>query len=254
MIQHPLLADISGVRHGFFTRTGGQSRGIYASRNVGLGSKDDRGAVLANRQACMTLLYRENPPDLAACYQVHSTDVVVVGEHGLTEPPKADAMVTRSTGIALGVLSADCAPILFADSEQSVIGAAHSGWKGALGGIAEATIGAMIELGAKRETIHAVIGPCITQASYQVGPEYRERFVEASPDNADFFVADSESGKFRFDLPGFLLSRLENTGIGKWAFEGSDTLTDEARFFSYRRSVLTGESDYGRGLSAITLV
>lgn len=254
MIEHALLAGKPGLRHGFFTRKGGHSTGIYASRNVGLGSNDDTAAVLANRAACMEQLCPGSPPDLAVCYQVHSADVVQVGPQGLSKPPKADAMVTRIPGVALGVLSADCAPILFADASAGVIGAAHSGWKGALGGVAEAVIEAMTGLGASRKAITAVIGPCITQDSYQVGPEYRQRFTDAQPASAAFFVEDAAEGKYRFNLPGYLLDRLSRTGIADAAFEGSDTRTDADRFFSYRRSVLAGEPDYGRGLSAIVLV
>ncbi|MEM1400539.1 MAG: polyphenol oxidase family protein, partial [Pseudomonadota bacterium] len=161
---------------------------------------------------------------------------------------------TASRGIALGALAADCAPILFADANAGVIGAAHSGWPGSLAGIAEATIGAMENLGAERSAIRAVIGPCIAQTSYQVGSEFYDRFVQAAAGNADFFVADRVEGKFRFDLPGFVMAGLRAAGLTEIAWEGSDTVSNPDRFFSYRRATLEGEADYGRGLSAIALV
>ena len=254
MIRHPLLDGLPGVGHGFFTRQGGHSTGLYASCNVGLGSKDDKAAVMANREACMRHLRPNSPPLLATCFQVHSPDIVRVGPEGLPDHPKADGMVTAEPGVALGVLSADCAPILLADGQAGVIGAAHSGWKGALSGIAGAVVEAMTALGAKRASIRAVIGPCIAQASYQVGADYRARFLQAAAGNARYFLEDAQEGKYRFDLPAFLLGELEQAGIAEAAFEGSDTAADEERFFSYRRSVLNGEPDYGRGLSAIVLL
>ncbi|MEO1248816.1 MAG: peptidoglycan editing factor PgeF [Pseudomonadota bacterium] len=252
MITHPLLAEALGIRHGFFTRQGGTSTGLYAGCNVGLGSNDDRETVLANRALCMQRLDPQNPPQLATCYQVHSADVVTVDAGGLPNPPKADGLVTRHPNVAIGVLSADCAPILFADPDAQIIGAAHAGWGGALNGIGEAVVAAMVDLGAKPATIRAVIGPCIAQRSYQVGAEYRDRFLSHSPDNDAFFQPDQEDGKFRFDLPSYVLARLTRAGVTA-VWEGSDTMTDSARFYSYRRATLAGEPDYGRGLSAIML-
>lgn len=252
MITHPLLDRAPGIRHGFFTRQGGNSTGLYAGCNVGLGSEDDRETVLANRALCMERLAPHNPPQLATCYQVHSADVVMVEAGGLPEPPKADGLVTRHPNIALGVLSADCPPILLVDPEAQIIGAAHAGWHGAITGIAETVVGAMVDLGADRSAIRAVVGPCIAQASYQVGADYREKFLAESPDNDAFFEPDKDDGKFRFDLPGYVLARLSRAGVtAEW--EGSDTMTDSARFYSYRRATLAGEPDYGRGLSAIML-
>ncbi len=252
MIIHPLLADAPGIRHGFFTREGGRSTGLYAGCNVGLGSNDDRETVLANRSLCMERLDPQKPPQLATCYQVHSADVVTVEADGLAEPPEADGLVTGQPNIAIGVLSADCAPILFADPDAQIIGAAHAGWGGALSGIAEAVIAAMVNLGAEPPNIRAVIGPCIAQHSYQVGADYRDRFLSDSADNDRFFKPDEQEGKFRFNLPGYVLDRLTRAGVTA-VWEGSDTMTDSARFYSYRRATLAGEPDYGRGLSAIML-
>ena len=252
MITHHLLDSIPNIQHGFFTREGGQSSGLYASCNVGLGSKDDRDSVLANRSLCMSRFDPNSPPLLATCYQIHSADVVTVPAEGLSDQPKADGLVTREPHIALGVLTADCAPILFADPEANVIGAAHAGWRGALDGIAEAVIEAMEKLGASRRSIRAVIGPCIAQRSYQVGAEFRDTFLAEAADNAAHFSPDDADEKFRFDLAGYVLARLARAGVAANS-EGSDTMTDSERFFSYRRATLAGEPDYGRGLSAILL-
>jgi len=252
MITHKLLSALPSIQHAFFTRQGGKSTGLYAGCNVGLGSKDDRQTVLTNRSYCMSRLDPESPPTLATCYQVHSADVVTVTGEGLPEQPKADGLVTKDANVALGVLTADCAPILFADPQSNVIGAAHAGWRGALDGIAEAVIGAMEGLGANRSAIRAVIGPCIAQRSYQVGTEFRETFLAEAEDNGVYFAPDDADRKFRFDLAGYLIARLERSGVTA-AWEGSDTMTDSQRFFSYRRATLAGEPDYGRGLSAIML-
>ena len=240
------------VRHAFFTRQGGVSEGIYASLNCGLGSGDQREAVVENRSRAMARLGSADG-GLATAYQVHSADVIEV-----TEPwdparaPEVDGMVTRTPGVALGVLTADCAPVLFADAEAGVVGAAHAGWKGALAGVLEATVAAMGRLGAETRRIAAAVGPCIGQASYEVGAEFREAFLAADQANQRFFVPGAGAGKFQFDLPGYATARLAALGIDAEA-AGQDTCADHARFFSYRRATHRSEPDYGRGLSAILL-
>jgi len=241
-----------GVAHGFFARTGGVSQGIYQGLNCGLGSDDDRTAVLENRRRAAERL-GVTSDRLLTLYQVHSPDVVTVTEPW--EPgdgPKADGMVTRVKGIALGILAADCTPILFADGEAGIIGACHAGWKGALAGVADATVAAMEALGASRRRITAAIGPTIRQVCYEVGAEFRDRFVAVAPDNAVWFRPGRADGKFHFDLPGYLARRLESTGIA--GIEDCEICTySDSRFFSYRRATHRGESDYGRNLSAIVL-
>jgi len=252
MIEAPRLSELEGVRHGFFDRTGGVSGGIYTSLNVGLGSNDDRKAVVENR--CRVAARLDIPPDrLLTLYQVHSADVVRVDTPEDARGVKADAMVTTRPGLALGVLTADCAPILLADAEAGVIGAAHAGWCGAFRGVAEATVEAMEQLGAARDAITAVVGPCIAQASYEVGPEFHERFVDDNADNAAYFTASKRAEHHMFDLPAYVLNRLGKAGVAGAVWLGRDTCSDPDRFFSYRRSVLRGEPDYGRQISAITL-
>jgi hypothetical protein len=252
MISADELGQNPHVRHGFFGRTGGVSGGIYATLNCGFGSDDERGDVAENRRRVAGELGL-GPDRLRTLYQVHSPDVVHVSAPGDTVERRADAMVTTVPGIALGVLTADCAPILFADCEEPVIGAAHAGWKGALSGVAEATVQAMIGLGARADRIAAVIGPAIAQASYEVGPEFKDRFVEAERENARFFVPSPRTGHAMFDLPGYLLARLEKLGLKSARWTGHDTCADAERFFSYRRSVHAGEPDYGRMVAAIAL-
>ncbi len=252
MIAAPQLAGLDAVTHGFFDRTGGVSGGIYASLNTGLGSNDKREDVLENRRRVAGTM-AVAPEALLTLYQVHSPDVIHVRAPGDSQGVKADAMVTTTPGLALGVLSADCAPVLFADADAGVIGAAHSGWGGAIRGVLEATVEAMVGLGARREAIRAVIGPCIAQASYEVGPEFLERFVTADAANARHFVPSSRQGHHMFDLPGYALMRLRAAGLAEPVWLGLDTCADDARFFSYRRSVLRAEGDYGRQISAIAL-
>jgi polyphenol oxidase len=251
-LTHGLLEAIPGLRHGFFTRAGGVSSGIYRSLNCGVGSKDDRGFVFKNRaRAARTLGVVSDR--LATPYQVHSDNAVVVDKvwetgHG----PKADAVVTAMRGIAVGVGTADCGPILFAEASARVVAAAHAGWRGALGGILESTVHAMEGLGAKRDRIVAVIGPMIGQKNYEVGEELMEAFTKASPANSSFFLAATRPGHAFFDLPGYIASRL--TAAGVLAADLSlCTYADEERFFSYRRATHRGEADYGRLLSAIVL-
>ena len=252
MITAQSLNRLARVRHGFFTRRGGVSEGPFQSLNCGFGSGDNPEHVTANRRTAMRRL-GFGDGELLTLYQVHSADVVVVEEAWKPgEAPRADGAVTRVTGLALGVLTADCAPVLLADEEAGVIGAVHAGWKGVLAGVAEAAVEAMRGLGAEAECITAVIGPCIQQASYEVGPELRARFVEAEPLSGDFFIAASRKGHFMFDLPACLARKLSDLGVVVETVP-DDTCADESRFFSYRRATRSREKDYGRGLAAIVL-
>jgi len=246
------LNALPGLRHGFFTREGGVSEGLYASLNCGLGSGDDPGHVAENRRRAAAALELE-AERLLTCYQVHSPDVVTVERPWAPdERPRADALVTRTPGIALGILTADCAPVLLADAEAGVIGAAHAGWKGALDGVLEATVAAMVALGAEAGRIVAGIGPCIAQRSYEVGPEFPAAFVARAVENADFF-RPGQGDRLLFDLKGYAARRLVAAGVGTVLPLPCDTCAEEARFFSYRRACRRGEGDYGRGLSAIAL-
>ena len=248
---NPIRADgLQGVRHGFFTREGGVSTGIYAGLNCGVGSNDAPENVAENRRRVAVSLGAE-PEALTSLYQVHSADVITIDEPLSGERPKADAMVSKTPGIALGVLSADCAPILFSDRTNGVIGAAHAGWRGALAGVAVNVITKMEALGAKRETMKAAIGPCISQAAYEVGPEFVDTFLESDPENVRFF-GQGKGDRAQFNLPGFLLSKLAEAGVeAEWT--GHCTYSDPDRFFSYRRNTHDGLSDYGRLIAAITL-
>ncbi|MCP5367587.1 MAG: peptidoglycan editing factor PgeF [Hyphomicrobiales bacterium] len=250
MITLPSLAALRGVRHGFFTRLGGVSEGIYASLNCGFGSDDNATNVSRNRARVMEQL---GVGRLVTTYQCHSPNVVTVDQPWPpADSPHADAMVTSRPGVALGILSADCTPILLADSRAGVIGAAHAGWKGALAGVVDATVAAMVELGAKAERIVAAVGPCIRQASYEVGPELVAAFTGADAGNARFFQPSQRDGHSMFDLAGFVRAHLEDAGVQVEDAE-ADTCADEERFFSYRRTTLHGGGDYGRNLSAIAL-
>ena len=250
-ITHPLL-DRAGVRHGFFTRQGGVSTGLYDSLNTGVGSKDDPAAVAGNRRRVADHMGGV-PDDLAACYQIHSSlaRVAEVGWRG--ERPEGDAAVTATPGVICAVLTADCAPVLLADPDAGIVGAAHAGWKGALDGIIHSTVAAMETLGARPARIVAVVGPCIAQASYEVGADFQSRFDHHDPGSARFFAPGPAADKRLFDLPGFVLWRLEQAGVGEAAWTGEDTRTDAARFFSNRRAYLNGEPDFGRMMSAISL-
>lgn len=252
MISLSALNEVNAIRHGFFTREGGVSQGIYASLNCGPGSKDDSRAVAENRARAMALLDLE-PSALVTCYQVHSPDVVVVDGPWAGEAPRADAMVTTCRGVALGILTADCAPVLLADRHGQIIAAAHAGWRGAMGGVLDNTVSKMVELGAKRDSLIAAVGPCINQRSYEVGPEFAAAFLADDADGATFFSPAARDGHFLFDLPGYVSRRLAKLGIGEVTRVPADTCRDETRFFSYRRSTLRGEPDYGRQLSAIVL-
>jgi YfiH family protein len=253
MISDDAFAALSRIRHGFFSREGGVSGGVYASLNCGFGSGDAPESVAENRRRAMARLGL-GAEALVTAYQVHGTTVAVVERpwaHG--EGPRADAMVTRAPGIALGILTADCAPVLLVDPEAGVAGAAHAGWRGALGGVVESVIAAMERLGARRTSIAAAIGPAIGRASYEVGPEFRRAFLDQAAENAAFFD-DAAHGKSRFDLAGHVAARLEAAGIGAVARIAADTCAEGDRFFSYRRTTLEGGRDYGRALSAVALV
>ncbi|MFN3670555.1 MAG: peptidoglycan editing factor PgeF [Bosea sp. (in: a-proteobacteria)] len=252
LITSPDLAALPGVRHAFFTREGGVSTGIYASLNGGLGSKDDPAAIAENR-ARMAKQLSVAPDHLVSLYQVHSPDVAIVTGPWLGERPQADAMVTTAPCVALGVSSADCGPILFADAEARVVGAAHSGWKGAYSGVVASTVTAMEKLGARRERIVAVLGPTISAAAYEVGPEFVERFKQENATFGRFFKASDRPAHAMFDLPAFIAYKAQEAGIGAFVDLALCTYGDERRFFSYRRTTHRGEPDYGRLISAIAL-
>ena len=251
MIACQALGALPRVSHGFFTREGGVSEGIYASLNCGYGSADAPAHVTENRARALAVLGQRNG-QLCTLDQTHSARVAVLdGPSAGTRPPEADAHVTKAPGLALGILTADCAPVLLADADAGVIGAVHAGWRGALDGVIEAALATMIDLGADAARMTAAVGPCIGKASYEVGPEFPAPFLDADAANAAFFVA--AAGRQRFDLNGFVCDRLAALGIGEVAQVAADTCADARRFFSYRRSRLHGEPDYGRQLSAIVL-
>ncbi|MEM7745206.1 MAG: peptidoglycan editing factor PgeF [Pseudomonadota bacterium] len=246
----PVRADVmSDVRHGFFTRQGGVSDGIYASLNGGLGSRDVPDSVASNRDLIRAHLEAKA---LITVPQIHSAVAHTVSGPWSGSPPEGDALVTSTPGLAIAVLVADCTPVLFCDPEHGVIGAAHAGWKGALTGVLETTVSAMEAIGASRDTIVAAAGPTISQRAYEVGPEFVERFVDDDVDNARFF-AGGQGDRAMFDLPLFVLERLRATGIASASWTGHCTYSDPARFYSYRRSCHAGEADYGRLVASIVL-
>ena len=253
MLTSDVLTD-RNVSHAFFTRAGGVSTGIYASLNCGAGSDDNPEAVSENKRRAANGLGVADD-HLWTLYQIHSANVVTIdaGVPSANARPEADGMATRQPGIALGILTADCAPVLFSDPENRVIGAAHAGWKGALSGVIENTVAAMENLGAERSRINAAIGPCIAQSSYQVGEEFPAPFIADDPAAAAYFQPDTEPGKHRFDLRGFVEARLTQAGITDIDTLPNDTYVEDEAFFSYRRTCHRGEADYGRGLSAISL-
>jgi len=253
MIRAEVLS-VGSIEHAFFTRRGGVSRGLYASLNCGQGSDDDPDAVQENRQLAAELL---GLPEAHLCTlrQVHGREVVFVTKPWRSDArPQADAMVTKSRGIALGVLTADCAPVLFSDPIAHVVGAAHAGWQGALRGVVEATVEAMTRLGAQPKAIRAAVGPAIGQPSYEVGPEFHTRFLVRDDSYEQFFQRGGKPGHFLFDLAGFVESRLAAAGVGEIERLDRDTYAEPDFFYSFRRSVHRGEPDYGRQLSAIALV
>ena len=246
-----LTADsLTPLRHGFFTRKGGASSGVFGGLNCGTGSSDQAEIVAINR-ARVAEAMQVAPEHLAGVHQVHSADVAVV-TGPQTDKPRADALVTNVPGVALSILTADCQPVLFADVSAGVIGAAHAGWRGAVDGVLEATVEAMIALGAARGAITAVIGPTISQRAYEVGPEFFEDFIADDPDNSRFF-AGGAGDRMQFDLPAFGLARLRRAGVGHAEWIRHCTYHDAERFYSYRRTTHAGEADYGRLISAIRL-
>jgi YfiH family protein len=251
-IKSEKLSRVAGVRHAFFTREGGVSQGLYASLNIGRGSKDAPADVAENRRRCAVAM-GVAPEALNSCYQIHSTIARVAEAPWGDERPEGDAIVTATPGIACGALSADCAPVLFADPQARVVASAHAGWKGALDGVVQSTVSAMQSLGADRRRIVAAVGPCIGPDSYEVGVEFLARFAAHDPGSERFFKPAQDADKRLFDLPSFVLWRLEQAGVGDAEWVGCDTCADEARFFSNRRAFKRGEADYGRLLSAIAL-
>ncbi|MAL25277.1 MAG: polyphenol oxidase [Croceicoccus sp.] len=242
-------APLEGLPHGFLGRRGGGSGGAYASLNVGTGSEDDPALVEQNRRIAADAVLPGAA--LATVYQVHSALCErVIAPRPLAERPHADAMVTDRPGVLLGILTADCAPVLLADRQAGVVGAAHAGWKGAIGGVTDAAIAAMEALGANRSGIAAAIGPCIAQVSYEVDKGFLVRFCQDDPANERFFKP-GRPGHQQFDLAGYVAARLAGAGIGTVAITGHDTLAEEERFFSYRRATLAGEDGYGRQISLI---
>lgn len=254
MLQADTLSSIPGIRHGFFTRQGGVSQGIYASLNGGIGSNDAQELVRENR-ARMAAALGVTPGNFVTCYQIHSPDVIVAEQPWTREnAPRADAIVTRVPGLGIGVTTADCGPILFAEAQAGVVGAAHAGWKGALTGVLESTLAAMENLGASRANIRVALGPMIRQPNYEVGPEFITRFTAEDPDSARFFAPAAREGHAMFDLAGFIAARLSRAGVTQVEDLGACTYADPASFYSYRRTTHRAEPDYGRHVNAIALV
>lgn len=251
-IKDDKLSAIAGVSHSFFTRPGGVSEGVYAGLNAGLGSDDVRANVVENRRR-MALELGVTTDMLASPYQVHSPDVIVTDNawNG-DDRPRADGVVTTNPGLAIGIVTADCGPVLFADGDAGVIGACHAGWKGALGGVLENTIDAMCANGATREKITAILGPTISQKSYQVGPGFPDAFLELSTENARYFGPSDKDDHHQFNLEQYIVDRLAAAGVQSGSVQRC-TYQEEDNFFSYRRTTHRGEADYGRQLSAIVL-
>ena len=250
-LQADNLKTLSGVRHGFFTRKGGVSEGIFSSLNCSLSSAHNPATAHENRRRVAAHL-GVVPEHLLSCDQIHSPDVVTVTAPWNPEDrPRADALVTAERDLALGILTADCVPLLFVDAENGVIGAAHAGWRGAIGGVIENTLEAMENLGANRAKIHAALGPCIWQNSYEVGPEFPAPFLAESDDNKLFFRPAFRADHYRFDLPAYVTAKLKRLGVSSIAPSPADTFTDEERFFSYRRNCLAGEKGAGSLVSVV---
>jgi YfiH family protein len=250
-LSSPLLAALPGVRHAFFTRKGGVSTGVYASLNVGVGSRDDPEAVAENR-ARAAALFGARSSRLLTCYQIHSA-IAVTAEAPFAERPQADAVATATPGLVCGALAADCAPVLIADPEARVVAAAHAGWRGALGGVVQATVEAMERLGADRRRMSAAVGPCIGPESYEVGLDFLNAFKAGAKGSECFFGPGAAPDKRMFDLPSFVLDRLALAGVEAAEWIGRDTCAEESEFFSNRRAAHRQEPDYGRLLSAIML-
>jgi YfiH family protein len=254
MLQAASLSALAGIRHGFFTRAGGVSNGFYATLNGGTGSDDDPGHVAENR-ARMAAALGVGADCLLTAYQVHSPTAVVADAPWRPEArPRADAVVTRVPGLAVGVTTADCGPVLLAEPRAGVVGTAHAGWRGALAGVTDVAIAAMEGLGAERARIVAALGPMISQRNYEVGPELVAQFTAAEPDNARFFVPSPRPGHALFDLAGYVVARLARAGIAGVENLDRCTYADAESFFSYRRATHRGEADYGRHISAIAIV
>lgn len=250
-ILAPTLSAITGIAHGFFGREGGVSDGLYTALNCGLGSEDDRARVMENRRRVAAALGKPDAP-VVTLYQTHSaTAHIVSGPQNPSDLPKADAVVTATPGVIVGALAADCCPVLFADPEAKVVAAAHAGWRGAVGGILDATVATMQEAGARRERIIAAIGPCIGPQAYEVGPEFEAEVVALNAANARFFSRLTQGERPHFDLPGYVLARLGGLGLGHVESATRCTYENESEFFSYRRSCHRKEPDYGRQISAI---
>ena len=246
------LSGLPGIHHGFFTRVGGVSEGLYASLNCGPGSVDAAGNVNDNRARVARHLGGHRP-EVATVHQVHSGVAVVIdGPVNASGRPKADAVVTRTPGLVIGILTADCAPVLFADPEAGVVGAAHAGWRGAVTGVLEAAVASMESIGARRNRIVAAIGPAINQVSYEVGPDFEEALLKSCPTN-EVFLARNNHGRSHFDLPGFVEMRLRASGVGQVERQSACTYANESLFYSYRRSQHRSEADYGRQISAIVV-
>ena len=253
MLQALSISGLTGIRHGFFTRSGGVSDGVYATLNGGVGSNDAPDKVAENRARMATALGVE-PDRLLTAYQIHSPSVVIADEPWTQENrPRADAIVTRAPRLAIGVSTADCGPLLLVDAEARVIGAAHAGWRGALTGVVEAAIAAMERLGAERSRIVAVLGPTIRQPNYEVGPEFVARFLAADADNTRFFAPSERAGHAMFDLAGYIADRVQRAGVANFEDLALCTFAEPERFFSYRRTTKQGEPDYGRHINAIAL-
>ncbi len=253
MIASPLLSAVKGVSHGFFTREGGRSRDLYASLNCGFGSGDDKDVVAMNRAHVAGQLGTA-PERLLTVWQSHSPVVVTAAEPwDVRKPPEGDAVVSATPGLAVAVLTADCAPVLFADTTAGVVAAAHAGWKGALGGVLEATLDEIERLGGHRRHVVAALGPMISQANYEVDEGFRQRFLSSEPGNDRFFAIGRREGRHQFDLPAYVRFRLEAVGVSQIYDTALCTYADEGRFFSFRRATHRGEPDYGRQISAIML-
>lgn len=250
-IQAANLSGLDGIRHGFFTRVGGISMGLYEGLNCGLGSNDERDRVLENRRRVAAALGRPDAP-VVTLYQTHSpTARIVTGPEDPASLPKADAVVTATPGVVVATLTADCCPVLFADPEARIVAAAHAGWRGAVGGILESTVATMEKAGARRDRIMAAFGPCIGPSAYEVGPEFEAELLSLSSENSRFFTRPSAHERPRFDLPGYVMARLDGLGLLSAESATSCTYENESRFFSYRRSCHRKEPDYGRQISAI---
>ncbi|WP_419903792.1 peptidoglycan editing factor PgeF [Kiloniella sp.] len=254
MLNSPALTELEGIMHGFLTRRDGVSEGLYSSLNCGFGADEARENVHENRRRALDRIGCPSA-QLVTGYQIHSAKVEIVTSPWKCpeEAPEVDALVTKEPGIALGIMTADCVPVLFADATAGVIGAAHAGWQGAFKGVTDNTIEAMESIGASRSNIHCAIGPCIAQTSYEVGAEFAHRFFEANESNMGYFIPSSREGRFLFNLRKYVGDRLKASGVKQVSISRNDTYAEEELFFSYRRSCHRKEADYGRGLSVIAL-